>query len=194
MTRSVAMQGAGGTLILVMLALPLAAGQTVAPDADGFIVAQPEDLAPPEGSRSVRILGDPGEPGRYVMRVTFAPGTGTRPHFHDQARQITVIEGTWWVALGPDVDVMGQPVEQGTGTRGQSASTSYCELKSRAAACPSSRSAARHGTSKNTSKWKPMIRGRIGEQEGQHISAPPRRASCLSLDTPRPYRLRRSWR
>ncbi len=102
MTRSVAMQGVGGTLILVVLALPLAAGQTVAPDADGFIVAQPEDLAPPEGSRSVRILGDPGEPGRYVMRVTFAPGTGTRPHFHDQTRQITVIEGTWWVALGPD--------------------------------------------------------------------------------------------
>lgn len=36
------------------------------------------------------------------MRITFAPGTGTRPHFHDQARYITVIDGTWWVAKGPD--------------------------------------------------------------------------------------------
>ena len=36
------------------------------------------------------------------MRITFAPGTGTKPHFHDQARYITVLEGTWWVALGPD--------------------------------------------------------------------------------------------
>ena len=36
------------------------------------------------------------------MRITFAPGSGTRPHFHDQARYITVIDGTWWVARGPD--------------------------------------------------------------------------------------------
>jgi len=38
----------------------------------------------------------------YVQRYTFAAGTGSRPHFHDQARYITVIEGTWWVALGPE--------------------------------------------------------------------------------------------
>ena len=118
MTRVMTMQVVGGTLILVVLALPLASGQTVAPDADGFITAQPEDLVPPDGSRSVRILGDPGKPGRYVMRITFAPGTGTRPHFHDQARQITVIKGTWWVALGPDAAIHDaskmMPVKAGT--------------------------------------------------------------------------------
>ena len=72
------------------------------PDAHGFIAAQPEDLQPSEGSRSVRILGNCGQPEMYVQRITFAAGSGTRPHLHDQARYITVIEGTWWVALGPE--------------------------------------------------------------------------------------------
>jgi quercetin dioxygenase-like cupin family protein len=38
----------------------------------------------------------------YVTRITFAAGTGTKPHSHDQGRYITVLKGTWWVALGPD--------------------------------------------------------------------------------------------
>lgn len=91
--------------VLWVMTTPTAWGQTVSPDADGFITAQPEDLIPSEGSRSVRILGDPSQPGDYVMRITFAPGTGTRPHFHDQARFITVLEGTWWVARGPEATV-----------------------------------------------------------------------------------------
>ena len=44
-------------------------------------------------------------PGMYVTRSHFAPGAGSRPHYHDQDRYITVIKGTWWVALGPDADV-----------------------------------------------------------------------------------------
>ena len=92
----------GCRLAVLACVTPLVSAQTVPPDEHGFITAQPQDLLPPEGSRSVRILGNPAEPGPYVMRITFAPGTGTRPHVHDQARYITVIEGTWWVARGPD--------------------------------------------------------------------------------------------
>jgi len=33
------------------------------------------------------------------------PGQGSRPHFHDQERYITVIKGTWWVSLGSEADV-----------------------------------------------------------------------------------------
>ena len=87
-------------LICALGMSPLA--QTLEPDTNGFVVALPGDLEPPPGSRAVRILGRTDEPGVYVMRITFAAGTGTKPHFHDQARYITVIEGTWWVALGPD--------------------------------------------------------------------------------------------
>lgn len=94
----------GATLLLTGVPVPDVLGQTLEPDAHGFITAMPDDLVPPEGSRAVRILGDPSQHETYVMRITFAPGTGTRPHFHDQARYITVIEGTWWVAGGPDAE------------------------------------------------------------------------------------------
>ncbi|HEX5421190.1 MAG TPA: cupin domain-containing protein [Gammaproteobacteria bacterium] len=93
------------------------ADQAVKPDAHGFIAAQPEDLAAQHGIRTV-ILGDPSKPGLYIVRLTFAPGQGSRPHYHDQARYITVIKGTWWVSLGPDADVYDpaktQPMKPGS--------------------------------------------------------------------------------
>jgi len=88
--------------VVLLLAAPSAWAQTTDPAEHGFIVLPPEEMRPPEGSRSVRMVGDARESGRYVTRITFAAGTGTRPHFHDQARYITVIKGTWWVALGPE--------------------------------------------------------------------------------------------
>ena len=91
-----------GTLLL---GANTASGQAVAPDAEGFIVAHPEMIHPPEGSRSVVLLGNPSEPGLYVMRITFGPGQGSRPHFHNQARHITVIKGNWWVSTGAASDV-----------------------------------------------------------------------------------------
>src|SRR4029450_9767592 len=51
------------------------------------------------------IFGDPNKPGMYVTRARFMPGQGSRPHYHDQDRYITVIKGTWWVSLGPESDV-----------------------------------------------------------------------------------------
>ena len=105
MTRSMLTGWVGCALVILLFTISLASGQTLTPDAHGFIAANPEDLQPPEGSRpirSVRLLGQSSDPGIYVQRVTFAAGSGSRPHFHDQARYITVIEGTWWVALGPD--------------------------------------------------------------------------------------------
>ncbi len=84
---------------------PSPSPQAVSPDAHGFIAAQPEDLQPRAGVTQVVIAGDPTKPGIYVVRNTFAPGRGSRPHFHDQDRYVTVLKGTWWVVLGPDADV-----------------------------------------------------------------------------------------
>ena len=102
MSRSTLIQWVGCALVALLATITPAWGQTLTPDAHGFIAANPEDLQPPAGSRSVRVLGQGSQPGMYVQRITFAPGSGTQPHFHDQARYITVIEGTWWVALGPE--------------------------------------------------------------------------------------------
>ena len=92
------------TLVGLFMARP-ATGQSVKPDQHGFIAAQLEELTPGEGANQVLIAGDPSKPGMYVVRIRFAPGRGSRPHFHSQDRYITVIKGTWWVALGPDSDV-----------------------------------------------------------------------------------------
>ena len=60
--------------------------QDIEPDELGFIIGQPEDLVPGGGGRVVRIYGDASKPGLYVMRITFPPGAGSRPHYHSTIR------------------------------------------------------------------------------------------------------------
>ncbi|MGE0449471.1 MAG: cupin domain-containing protein [Vicinamibacterales bacterium] len=72
---------------------------------EGFVAKQLEEMTPQSGATSVVLMGDPSKPGIYVVQNVFAPGRGSRPHFHDQDRYVTVVKGTWWVALGPDADV-----------------------------------------------------------------------------------------
>ena len=90
--------------ILLLVAPPLAA-QDLKPDSEGFVVATPEEIVAPDGGRRVTLFGDPSKPGPYVIRLTWEPGQGSRPHYHDQARYITVLEGTWYVSTGAHSDV-----------------------------------------------------------------------------------------
>ena len=60
--------------VMLLLLVPSVSAQSTDPDAHGFIVAQPEQLRPTEGSRSVRMVGDARESGQYVTRITFAEG------------------------------------------------------------------------------------------------------------------------
>jgi quercetin dioxygenase-like cupin family protein len=118
MTRSTAVRSAG-ILAALLLTAPLAADQAIKPDALGFIVAQPEDVKFADGAQSqVVIAGDPSKPGIYVIRIRFGPGNMSRPHFHDQDRYVTVMKGTWWVALGPEADTFDpaktKPVKAGS--------------------------------------------------------------------------------
>jgi quercetin dioxygenase-like cupin family protein len=95
-----------GAVAALALITPVAADQAIKPDAQGFIVVQPDDVKFADGGQSqVVIAGDPSKPGIYCIRIRFAPGQMSRPHFHDQDRYVTVIKGTWWVALGPEADV-----------------------------------------------------------------------------------------
>src|SRR5204863_7417847 len=87
-----------GVLGAVVLSVS-ASGQDKSPVPAGFVRLDFDEIKP--GT----IYGDSTKPGMYVQRVRFMPGQGTRPHCHDQDRYITVIKGTWWVALGPDSDV-----------------------------------------------------------------------------------------
>lgn len=107
-----------GMLVVVLLTGPLASSQTQAPkpDAHGFLIASMEDVK--AAGRTVTLVGDASKPGIYVQRITWAPNSGSRPHYHNEARYITVIKGTWYVATGPDADRYNPdamtPVKAGT--------------------------------------------------------------------------------
>jgi quercetin dioxygenase-like cupin family protein len=103
----------------VCLAGPaLTSAQELPRDAEGFLIAGPADLRPAEGERRVSIIGDPSQEGLYVIQLTWAPGSGSRPHYHNQARFIQVLKGTWYVATGAAADVYDPdsmtPVEAGS--------------------------------------------------------------------------------
>jgi hypothetical protein len=94
MTRSHGMSWAGTISTLLTITSPMASSQSaLKPDAHGFIIATQEDIK--AAARSVTVVGDSSKPGIYVTRITWAPNTGSRPHFHNEARYITVIKGTW---------------------------------------------------------------------------------------------------
>ena len=56
------------------------------------------------GVKFVVLYGDPKQEGVYVIRAKFAPHTMSRPHWHPEARYVTVISGTWWGGTGDSFD------------------------------------------------------------------------------------------
>jgi len=104
--------------ILLCLFNSAALAQVVEPDEHDFMIAGPEDILPQDETGWVYVYGHPSEPGLYVVQITWAPGQGSRPHYHDQARYINVLKGNWWVATGPESDIYDPDsttmVEEGT--------------------------------------------------------------------------------
>ena len=116
MTRSRVVKWVG-MLAVVVLTGPLASSQSpIKPDAHGFLIATQEEAK--AAGRTVTLVGDASKPGIYVQRITWAPNTGSRPHYHNEGRYITVIKGTWYVATGPEADTYNPdkmtPVKAGT--------------------------------------------------------------------------------
>ncbi len=108
----------GGIVAAMVLCAQTVSAQIVEPDEHDFMIATAEDLHPADGSITTVIYGDPSEPGIYVIQITWPPGRGSRPHFHNQARYINVLKGTWYVSTGPQSDVYDPDnmvaVEEGT--------------------------------------------------------------------------------
>lgn len=118
MTRTKFVTWASCILGMLLFGIQAASAQVVEPDELGFMIATPEDLVPDDGSITTVVYGDPSKSGIYVIQITFAAGRGSRPHYHNQARYINVLKGTWWVSTGPESEVYNpdnmQKVEQGT--------------------------------------------------------------------------------
>ena len=87
----------------------VAAGALADPPADVMQIVRDADVKWTSGRfgaglQTAILSGNPSQSGPYVVRVKFAPGTMSPPHFHPETRYILVLKGTWWVGAGPKWD------------------------------------------------------------------------------------------
>jgi hypothetical protein len=69
-----------------------------APGEKDFLEVPPERIVWKDAGRGVKIAviyGDLNKPGQYVIRAHFPAGVMSSPHFHEEDRHVTVIQGTW---------------------------------------------------------------------------------------------------
>lgn len=58
----------------------------------------------PDGAEIAVLDGDPSKPGPFVFRVKVPDGFTIAPHTHPKAERVTVIAGTFNIAMGEKVD------------------------------------------------------------------------------------------
>jgi quercetin dioxygenase-like cupin family protein len=58
----------------------------------------------PPAARLAVLIGDPSQPGPYVIRVKAPGGTKLMPHRHPEDRIYTVISGVFYIGLGDQFD------------------------------------------------------------------------------------------
>jgi hypothetical protein len=78
-------------------------------DGAGFIRITPaevhwQDIPGGHGAQQAILLGEPDKAGIYVIRAKFPPYVMDRPHWHPNARYVTVLEGTWYTGTGDTFD------------------------------------------------------------------------------------------
>jgi hypothetical protein len=76
--------------------------QAVAVDRGSRDYTLPDQMqwrATEDGTTS-SLYGDPSKPGLYAYIVKRGPNAWSKPHFHDNDRFVTVLEGTLWVGTG----------------------------------------------------------------------------------------------
>jgi hypothetical protein len=106
--------------LLGAIAVSLAAAKPAGIDLDPAAIAYklPDQIKwvdDPIGAKMAVLEGDPSKPGLYVVLVKWTPHHFSHPHFHPNARFITVLSGTWWVGTGPKFDTESTvPLPAGT--------------------------------------------------------------------------------
>jgi hypothetical protein len=56
------------------------------------------------GMGQANLVGDPAKPGPYTIRLRFPDGYKLAPHFHPDAREVTILSGTWLTGYGEKFD------------------------------------------------------------------------------------------
>src|SRR3954469_5891487 len=58
----------------------------------------------PRGAQLAVLVGEPSEPGPYVVRVKVPDGVRLMPHRHPEDRVYTVMSGVFYIGLGDQFD------------------------------------------------------------------------------------------
>jgi quercetin dioxygenase-like cupin family protein len=58
----------------------------------------------PKGIETAIVNGDPSKEGVYVFRLKFPAGSKVPPHFHPNDENVTVLSGTFNIAMGDTFD------------------------------------------------------------------------------------------
>ena len=80
------------------------------PGESHFLSILPEDIdwkpfpAFPPSARLAILVGDPTQPGPYVVRVKVPAGVKLMPHRHPEDRIYTVMSGVFYIGLGDRFD------------------------------------------------------------------------------------------
>jgi quercetin dioxygenase-like cupin family protein len=83
------------------------------PGQTAFRAVLPEDVewrpfpAFPPSARLAVIVGDPTQPGPFLIRVKVPSGVRLAPHRHPEDRVYTVISGVFYIGLGEQFDGEG---------------------------------------------------------------------------------------
>src|SRR5262245_51948670 len=56
------------------------------------------------GLEQVNLVGDPGKPGPYTLRLKFPKGFKVAPHTHPDSREVTILSGTYATGYGETFD------------------------------------------------------------------------------------------
>lgn len=74
----------------------------------GSILPEDVDWKPfakfPPAARLAVLVGDPTQPGPYVIRVKVPAGVKLMPHWHPEDRIYTVISGVFYIGRGEEFD------------------------------------------------------------------------------------------
>jgi quercetin dioxygenase-like cupin family protein len=99
--------------IVLAIALGAAIASPARAQAPEAMHAQPSgtlswtDLSVPgfaPGMKVAALHGDPASTGMYTLRLSFPAGYRFPPHFHPNAENLTVISGSFVLAMGDKVD------------------------------------------------------------------------------------------
>jgi quercetin dioxygenase-like cupin family protein len=104
----------GTRAVVVGLGCLLAVAGARAQDASTEVKVTPAELkwgpAPPvfeKGASMAVVSGDPGKAAPFVVRLKLPAGYKINPHFHPTDENVTVISGTFAVAMGDKFEAAG---------------------------------------------------------------------------------------